>query len=136
MAGQNQYEREIEELLESLNVQPDPSPREPLRFRRRRPSPIRSLTTALGRLRPASPNQLMMVSAVLFFGAFLLQLFLPGLTFLRVIAAIGGALLVTAYLTTFVRPSVSVRRWRGRNIEIPNERASWAQRLYHLIYRD
>src|SRR5437763_12549590 len=134
MSSKNQYEREIEELLESLDVKMEPAPREPIRFRPRRPSPLRRAGAALGRLRPASPKQLMIVSAVIFFGAFLFQAIAPNV--MKPIAAFGVVLLLFAYSTHFIRPTVVTRRWRGRMIEIPNERPGWAQRLYRIIYRD
>jgi hypothetical protein len=137
MSSKNQYEREIEELLESLDVKMEPPSREPIRFRPRRPSPLQRAGAALGRLRPASPKQLMIVSAVIFCGAFFAFQFLaiaPSVT--RPIAAFGVVLLLFAYFTHFIRPTVVARRWRGRMIEIPNERPGWAQKLYRIIYRD
>jgi hypothetical protein len=133
MPGKNQYEREIEELLESLDVKSE-GPRPPIRFRPRRPSPLQRAGASLGRLRPSSPKQLMIVSAVIFFGAFLFQAIAPEI--MRPLAAFGVVLLLFAYFTHFIRPAVTVKRWRGREIDLPVNRPSWAQRLYRFIYRD
>jgi hypothetical protein len=76
----------------------------------------------------------MIVSAVIFFGAFLFQAIAPEI--MRPLAAFGVVLLLFAYFTHFIRPAVTVKRWRGREIDLPVNRPSWAQRLYRFIYRD
>jgi hypothetical protein len=65
--------------------------------------------------------------------AFVFQAFAPQI--LRPVAA-GALLLMTfAFLTSFLRPATSSRTWRGRVIDLPNDR-TWQARLYRLLYRD
>ena len=96
----------------------------------REPEPLTSRPAwgPLGFLRPATPWHLIGLGALLFIlGRFMGRAALAGpLVF-------AGALLVAVgVLSLIVLRPPTVKRWRGRLIEMDT---SWRTRLYHRIYR-
>lgn len=115
------FDKEIEELLQSLGVSPPPKGK-------RRPRAQR-LTPALARFKPSSPGQLMLISLGLFLLAFLASHLLPWAAL--PLAVVGGLLFLLAFASSLVAPPIT-KYWRDRPVDLS---LSWWQRLYGWLYK-
>ena|SRR5215212_1418929 len=79
--------------------------------------------------RPRSPQQLLLVGALLALAGWVFVFPLS-----RELLYLGLAAVAVALLSLLIRPQGQVQRyWRGRPVDLPPE--SWQERLYRLLYR-
>jgi membrane associated rhomboid family serine protease len=80
--------------------------------------------------RPRSPQQLLLVSALVALAGWVFALPLS-----RELLYLGLLGVAVALLSLLLRPQGRSRRyWRGRAVELPP--ATWQERVYRLLYRD
>jgi hypothetical protein len=123
------YEREIEELLRQIG---DLSPREASSARLRRAwgnlaHQSQQATQSLGRY--LTPGNLVKAALALLLGSLLLRAMMPSFS---VYAYLIGLVLLVVGIAGFVltdRPAPE-QRWRGRIIELPNNRPPWWLELW------
>jgi hypothetical protein len=114
--------KQIEDALASGHAERLPG--EPRRAPPPRPS-------RLPDLRPRSPSQLLLISALIALAGWVFHSTLP---YSREVLWLGLAGVAIALLSLLLRPQGHPHHyWRGRAVDLPPE--SWTDRLYRLLYR-
>lgn len=113
--------RQIEEALQAGQADRLPPPR---------PAPPRPPRWRVPDPRPRSPQQLLLVSALVALVGWIFAL-----PFSRELLYLGLLGVAVALLSLLLRPQGRSRRyWRGRPVELPPE--TWQERVYRLLYRN
>ncbi|HLI29090.1 MAG TPA: hypothetical protein VKZ60_18635 [Chloroflexota bacterium] len=113
--------KQIEEALRAGQADRLPPPRA---------APPRRPRVALPDPRPRSPQQLLLVSALVALAGWVVVF-----PFSRELLYLGLLGIGVALLSLLLRPQGRSRHyWRGRPVDLPP--ASWQERVYRLLYRD
>ena len=123
----SQIDRDVQDALQRAEAD-DLGRMRARHYRETEPLTNRSGWGLLGFLQPATPWHLIGLGALLFIvGRFMGRAAMAG-----PLAVAGALLVVIAVLSLIVLRPPTVKRWRGRLVELDT---SWRTRLYHRLYR-